>query len=328
MTHARHPIAALAALVLFSACGNAGSDRTVGISATGVVTGGVFFDANGSATRDAGDPPVAGVRVAVVTSVGRDTVRVAVTGATGSFRLAGIPVGSYAVVLDPNTVGDSVEVDGVSGNSVVLAPDDSVTLEALVRYPTRSIAAVRTGTLGERVFVEGVGLHALATFSDTLLHVVDTSGALRATRVRPSPVVAGDSVRLRGRIAERDGQRVLDDVNVFVVGAAFIPTAPVLGTASAATANTGVLDAALVRVLDAAIVDTATVGGSLRVRVNDGSGVLTMLLDRSADPTFRPPFAAGAWDAGRRFDIVGVLVPSGAGTWALRPRSGFDLTPR
>lgn len=328
MTHVRHSLAALAALFLLAACGNAGSDRTVGITATGVVTGGVFFDANGSGVRDAGDAPVAGVRVAVVTPIARDTVRVAVSNAAGTFRITGIPVGSYAVVLDPATVGDTVVIEGVSGSSVTLAPDDSVTLEALVRYPLRSVSAVRSGTLGARIFVEGVALHALATFSDTLLHVADTSGSLRAARVRPSPVVAGDSVRLRGRIAERDGQRVLDDVTVFVVGAAFIPTAPIVTTASAATASSGSLDASLVRVLDAAIVDTATVAGSLRVRVNDGSGVVTMLLDRVADLTFRPPFAAGAWDTGRRFDIVGVLVPSGAGTWALRPRSGFDLTPR
>jgi hypothetical protein len=328
VTHLRHPAAAVAALLLLSACGNAGSDRTVGITATSVVTGGVFFDANGSGIRDAGDLPVQGVRVAVVTPIARDTVRAAVSGIDGSFRIAGIPVGSYAVVLDPASVGDSVEVEGVSGSSVTLAPDDSVTLEALVRYPLRSIAAVRAGTLGERVFVEGVVLHALGAFSDTLLHVVDGAGALRATRVRSTPAVAGDSVRLRGRIAERDGQRVLDDVTVFVVGATFIPTAPVVSTANAATASGGTLDAALVRVLDAAIVDTATVAGSLRVRVTDGSGNLTMLLDRQADPTFRPPFAAGAWTAGRRFDLVGVLVPVGSGTWALRPRSGFDLTPR
>lgn len=328
MTYARHSAAALAALFFLAACGNAGSDRTVGITATGVVTGGVFFDANGSGIRDAGDLPVPGVRVAVVTPVARDTVRAAVSGATGSFRIAGIPVGSYAVVLVPSTVGDTVEVEGVNASTVTLSPDDSVTLDALVRYPLRSIADVRAGTLGERVFVEGVALHALGNFSDTLLHVVGGTGALRATRVRSSPAVAGDSVRLRGRIAERDGQRVLDDVTVFVVGAAFIPTAPVLSTASASTASSGSLDAALVRVLDAAIVDTSTVAGSLRVRVTDGSGNLTLLLDRQADPSFRPPFAAGAWNVGRRFDLVGVLVPVGNGAWALRPRSAFDLTPR
>jgi hypothetical protein len=178
------------------------------------------------------------------------------------------------------------------------------------------------------VFVNGVALHGLAVYSDTLLHMADTSGALRATRVRPTPAVAGDSVRLRGRVAERDGQRVLDDVTVFVLGSAFIPPVSTLPTAAAATASVGTLDAALVRVLDAAITDTATVSGSLRLTVSDGSGALTVILDRVADAAFRPPFTVGQWDAGERFDLLGVLVPLGPGTWALRPRNAFDLTPR
>jgi hypothetical protein len=31
---------------------------------------------------------------------------------------------------------------------------------------------------------------------------------------------------------------------------------------------------------------------------------------------------------GARFDITGVLVPTGAGTWRLKPRSALDLTLR
>ena len=122
MTYVRHSAATLAALLLLSACGNAGSDRTVGITATGIVTGGVFFDVNGSGTRDAGDLPLAGVRVAVVTPIARDTVSIAVSNATGSFRIAGIPVGSYAVVLDAASVGDTVVVEGVSGSVVSHVP--------------------------------------------------------------------------------------------------------------------------------------------------------------------------------------------------------------
>ena len=48
----------------------------------------------------------------------------------------------------------------------------------------------------------------------------------------------------------------------------------------------------------------------------------------AADGTFRPPFVAGAWTVGRRYDFIGVLVPSGVGTWALRPRSALDLLAR
>jgi len=291
------------------------------------VRGFVYFDANGSGSFDAADAPFAGARVRLVTPIARDTVLRATTAANGTFRVTGVPVGTYAVVLDAASVGDSLVVTGIGG-VVNILPNDSVSVEGVAAYPYRSIAQVRTGTLGARVFVAGVALHGLATYSDTLLHVVDTSGSLRAVRVRPSPVAAGDSVRLRGRIAERDGQRVLDDVTVFVVGAAFIPTAPVVSTVVADAAAAGALDATLIRVLDAAITDTATVAGSLTLTVNDGSGALTVLLDRAADDSFRPPFVAGRWDAGVRFDLIGVLVPRGPGAWALRPRTGFDLIPR
>lgn len=328
MTRTVQRLTVAAAFATLAACGNAGSDLGVGITATGSVIGAVYFDANGSGTRDAGDTPMVGVRVAVVTPLSRDTVRAASSDIAGEFRISGVPVGSYAIVVDSGTIGDSVEVVGLPAGTIALAPDDSVDVDALLSFPFRTAAEVRSGTLGDRVFLTGVALHGRALFSDTLFHVVDTTGALRATRVRPTSAVAGDSLRLRGRIAERDGQRVLDDVTVFVLGATFIPTVPTLTSAVAATAAAGAQDAALVRVLDAAVVDTATVNGNLRVRVNDGSGVLSVVLDRAADGSFRPPFVAGAWTAGRRYDFIGVLVPSGVGTWALRPRSALDLLAR
>lgn len=330
MTRLRRDLGALvvvAASAFAAGCGNAGADRTIGITATGVVRGFVFFDANGSGTFDAGDTPFAGARVRLVTPIARDTALRAETALDGSFRVPGVPVGSYGVVLDSTSVGDSVVVEGLGGD-VTLLPNDSVTVDGIVRYPRHTTAQVRAGTLGARVFVDAVALHALAVFSDTLFHFADTSGALRATRVRPSSVVTGDSVRLRGRIAERDGQRVLDDVTVFPLGSAFVPSVLTVSSAAAATAAGGTLDAALVRVLDAAIADTATVEGSLRLTVSDGSGALTVRLDRTADAAFRPPFAVGQWDAGTRFDFLGLLVPTGPGTWELRPRNAFDLTPR
>lgn len=318
----------LLTLAALAACGNAGADRTVGITATGSVSGSLFLDANGSGTVDAGDTPVTGVRVALVTPLRRDTLRSATTDANGAFDLGAVPVGSYEVVLDPASIGDTVEVSGLDGAQVTLAPDEALELAGRLTYPRRTAAQLRTDPLGRRVFLEGVALHGYGIYSDTLLHVVDTTGALRAARVRPSVVATGDSVRLRGRIAERDGQRVLDDVTVFIIGGALLPTSPVVTTQQAANALGGSLDAAIVRLFDVPIIDTATVLGGLRLQVDDGSGPLTVVLDRVADAAFRPPFLAGQWDAGERFDFVGVLVPLSPGTWALRPRNAFDLTPR
>jgi len=311
------------------ACGGDGASRSLGITATGTVLGSVLFDADGSGAATLGDQPLSGVRVRLLTPVARDTVLRATTAADGTFRIPSVPVGTYTLVIDTTSVGDSVEVDALAERTVTLLPADSVSVDALVSFPTITLLEARSAAVGTRVFVRGVAMHALTTFSDTLLHVADSTAALRAARVRPSGVVNGDDVRLRGRIALRDGQPVLDDVTVFTLGTAFnVPSAPILTTAAAATAAAAVRDAALVRLVDVAVVDTQTVLGSLRVRVNDGSGDLVMLLDRTADVTFRPPFAAGTWNVGRRYDAVGVLVPLSPGVWALRPRSAFDLIAR
>lgn len=318
-----------ASLLGIAACARDGSERALGISATGSVVGSVQFDADGSGSASTGDVPMAGVRLRLLTPVARDTVLRATTGINGSFRFAGVPVGSYAVVIDEASVGDSVEVSAPAGVTVTVLPDDSASVNELVTFPSATLAAARALPVGTRVFVSGFALHARTTFSDTLLHVVDSTGALRATRVRPTSVAAGDPVRMRGRIALRDGQPVLDDVSVFLAGGAELPPpAPTLTSASAATAATGTRDAALVRLVDAEVIDTATVLGNLRVTLNDGSGDVVMLLDRAADATFLPPFAAGVWDAGRRYDVIGVLVPLSPGVWAIRPRSVFDLIAR
>ncbi len=316
------------ALAALAACDNAGAYRTVGITATGVVRGLVYFDANGSGGFDAADAPLAGARVRLVLPLSNDTLLRAVTGVDGSFRVDGVPVGSYNVVVDPTSVGDSAQIVRVTAGPLQLRPADSVSVEAVASFPLRTTQQVRSATLGERIFVTGVALHGRATFSDTLLHVVDTSGALRATRVRPTAAVEGDSVRLRGRVALRNGQRVLDDVTVYVLGATFVPTAPVLSSLVASTGDAGGRDAALVRVLDAVVSDTATVLGNLTMTVSDGSGDLTVVLDRLADIAFRAPFAVGSLAAGARYDLTGVLVPTGTGTWVLRPRGALDLVPR
>lgn len=317
-------------LVTASGCENRGADRSLGIDATGEVRGSVYFDANGSRTADAADAPFAGALVRLLAPVSRDTLLRTVSDADGAFSFSAVPVGSYAIVIDSASAGDSaLVVIGASGFLSVI-PGETAEFEAAISYPFASIAEARAAVPGTRLFITGVALHSRGSFSDTTLHVVDTSGAMRATRVRPSAVLvsAGDSVRLRGRVAERLGQRVMDDVSVFVVGPTFIPTAATITTASASSAEGGTRDAELVRILDAEILDTAIVVGNLEVTVDDGSGPLVMVLDRTADLAFRAPFPPGEYDAGNRFDLTGVLVPNGDGTWRLKPRSVLDLVRR
>jgi len=317
------------ALVL-TACSNAGDDRVIGLDATGVVSGRVYFDANGSRTSDAEDLPQAGVRVVLRAAASATTSRSVVTGADGRFRLVGVPVGAYRVDIDTTTIGDSVRVATSQPVVALVLPDDSVTVETGISLPVVTAAAVRTLAPGTPVFVVGIALHAPDTFSDTVVHVVDTSGALRATRVRPTAtaVAAGDSVRLRGRVAVRLGQRVLDDVSSFIVGRTFIPTTPLLTSAQAATASAGTRDAALIRLVNVLVTDTATVAGNVQMTVTDGSGAVVVVLDRAADVAFRAPLPAGQYGVGSRFDLSGVLTPTGTGAWRVRPRSVFDLVRR
>lgn len=314
-----------------AACENGGATRTVGITANGVVRGTVFFDANASRTLDGADAGIGGALVGLTLPGALDTLFRTTTGADGTFRFASVPVGSYAVVIDSNTLGDSLRTVASSATIVTVFPGDSVTFEASASFPIRTISEARGLAPGTRVFVRAIALHGRGIFSDTTLHVVDQTGAMRATRVRPSSVAvaAGDSVVLRARVAERLGQRVLDDVTVFVVAPTLIPAAPSITTAAAATGGSaGVLDAALVRLQNAQIIDTATVAGNLQLTLNDGSGAVTMVLDRAADVAFRPPLPAGLFAPTNRLDVAGVLVPTGAGAWRVKPRSTLDIIDR
>ncbi|MBL8998675.1 MAG: hypothetical protein KJZ74_04700 [Gemmatimonadales bacterium] len=322
--------AALAVLAVLAAagCDNIGADRSIGVQATGIVRGFVYFDANGSRSFDAADVPFLGARIRILSPVSRDTIYRATTLPNGTFRLTGVPVGTYAVVLDSASAGDTARVVSVDFTTFAVVPGDSVVVTGAISYPEYFARDVRTLPLGTRVFVSGVALHARGTFSDTILHVADSTGAIRAGRLRATDAAAGDSIRLRGTVATRLGQRSVEDAAVFIVGSAFIPTARTITTASAATAAAGTLDAALVRVANATVSDTSTVAGNLTMTVSDGSGALTVVLDRASDASFRSPFPPGLYVAPNRFDIVGVLVPTGTGGWRLRPRSFLDLTRR
>lgn len=327
----KHQLRIAAALLALAACDNGGATRTIGITATGIVRGSVYFDANGSGSRDAADVGFAGAAVRVISPVGADTILRVTTGADGTFRLGAVPVGTWRVAIDSMSAGDTAVVVGARVVMVTVLPGDSVEVVGAISYPVRTIVEARALAPGARVFVRAIALHERTTFSDTTLHVVDATGAMRATRVRPStPAVAtGDSVILRARIADRLGQRVLDDVSVFVVAPSFVPTAPTISTSLAATGGAaGALDAALVRVADALVSDTATVAGSFQMTVTDGSGAVVVILDRAADAGFRAPLPANLYVPANRFDFVGVLVPTGAGTWRLKPRSSLDLLRR
>lgn len=302
------------------ACEHAGADRVLAIDGSAVVNGVAYFDVNGTRQlEDDIDQRLGGVRVQLVVRGTRQAVASGVSDVAGSFTMSGLPPGEYVLNIDDATVGDTAQVVQIDGEQISLTPDGSVDVLVTISFPIVSVVEARSLAIGEKVFVQGVALTSRGAFGDTTVHIADTSAAMRLIRVRAA-VFVGDSVRVRGTTAARDGQPTLDDVVPFVLAIASLITAMDVSTADAATAKGGSLDAALVRVADAVIGDTATVAGSFRLTVDDGSGALEVLLDEDVDIDLTPYIPNAI------VDVTGVLVPSGSGSWALKPRSSSDLT--
>jgi hypothetical protein len=321
-------LAALLALGALAGCPNAGEDRLLSIGAAGIVRGFVVFDQNGNQLPDVQDSAFANFRMKLITVSARDSIAGDATDANGVFRMEPVPAGTYLVVIDSVKLSDTAVVARMDSTQVTVKPGDSVQVEVTIGYPHVSIRAVRTTVpLGRRVFVNGIALNALPTFSDTTLHVQDTSAAIRMTRVRQAAFTISDSIRVRGTTSQRDGQRTLDDVTVIPLAAAFLPQATVLTTAAAASAASGTRDAQLVQVDSATISDTTHLGQQgLRLTVNDGSGPLEVFLDGNISPAFRQGTYDPDYIPGNAFDFVGLLAPTGTpGVWRLKPRSVQDL---
>ena len=85
----------------------------------------------------------------------------------------------------------------------------------------------------------------------------------------------------------------------------------------AATADGGLLDAALVGVAGATRIDISTIATDVAIRMNDGSGPLDVVFD----PNLGPPAPLGGTLSGN-----GVLVPATGSTWQLKVRADTDVT--
>jgi hypothetical protein len=315
-----------ATLLSTAACSNAGSDRVLAVSATGTVSGVVYFDADGSSSLTAGDDSLRDVRVELVPA--GDTTRIIETTLSqpsGSYRFTAVPVGAYAVRVDPATIGDTVAVLKVDSARVTLLPSDSALVNVGVGFPAVSIAAARALPVGRKVFLTGLVLNNSTAFEDSVVHLVDTSAAIRLTRLR-APVGAGDSVRVRGTTARRDALPTFDDVRVVPLGAGLAPAPNALSVPQAGTAGGGTRDAALAEVRGVTVAYTTPGTASTTMIVSDGTDSLEVLLDGNADPSFRPGQLGVDYIRGNRFDIVGVLQPKSPGVWRLKPRSAADLT--
>jgi hypothetical protein len=321
----------LAALALgLAACTESGPERVLSVNTTGTLIGTVFLDRNGNGTLDAVDGPVPGVALRIFPSGARESVARPVSAANGAFVADELPVGDYVLRIDSLTVPDSVRLLRISATPAasdttrahITAADTTAVVVAL-GHPRETVATARALPPGRRVFVEGVTLNSWATYGDSTLHVADSTGAIRATRVAPVSVSSGQRVRILGTTDIRDGQGTLTDAVAFPLGSGQAPNPVQIATSVAATADVGRLDAALARVVQTTILGVETnAAGDFILTVTDGSGLLQVVLDRQSGIA-STPYLPGAILA-----ATGVLVPSPskAGEWQLKPRAISDLS--
>jgi hypothetical protein len=195
-----------------------------------------------------------------------------------------------------------------------------VSLDLRVVIPSGTIAEVKNLPTGSLFAVTGIALNGLATFGDNTLFIRDSSGSLRVVNVTSAFIFAGDSVRVLGIVAVREGQVVLTSVTTTVLGKSTVPAPQLINTSVAATANGGRLDAALVEIRNAQVLAVTSPGLDGNLLVNDGSGPVVIFIDRDTG------ISASGFTVGERLNVTGLLAPTGTGTWVLLPRTPADIT--
>jgi hypothetical protein len=314
------------AVAALAACDNAGeslSTRVPGGGSIGVVA---YFDRDGSGTPN---PPVdtafAGVQVMLISPGGGAPIDSGQTDVGGAVTFSNLPTGRYTVRVDTVGLGDSLVFTGTSPTEVtVLLNAAPPTILASFGFATSSIAAARGLAVGTRTLIRGVILAGLGTYSDTTAYIGDSTGSIRLTTAAGAFSVPGDSVRVVGTVARRTGQPVLDNAQIsayYLIPPGGVEPAPVsVSSGTAAGASNGQLDAALVSITAATIIDTLTSGTDFVIQVNDGSGQLEIAVDAVISLPAAPIVLGGTLDA------IGVLAPAPGATWQLKPRSTADLT--
>jgi len=301
-------------------------DQVVEIDATGVVRGTVYLDRNGKQIRDGLDPVVPNLLVRAVQALGGGEVGSAVSDENGLFVMDEVPVGTFRLSVDPASLPDSLSVFGLEGETFVVAADSVTTVNFNASFPSYELGEVATLEQGIRVFTTGIALNSRDAEGDATVHLTDGTDFLRAVDVDDVRVTTGDSIRVRGRTALEEGLPVLDDVEPFIIREDVAVPLPLdVSTDVAAVADGAALNAALVRIQAAEILDTVTVEGDLQATVDDGSGPVDLMLrdylgfDRGR---FSPGFARVEEASGL---LVGQLQPGGGLLWRIFPRSSADV---
>jgi uncharacterized repeat protein (TIGR01451 family) len=248
------------------------------------------------------------------------------TDTLGLFIVEDVPLGTYDVRLGAAILGDSLSL--LPTGTITMEVGDTTFVSLGASYPHLTLENVLTATPGRRVFTAGIGLTTRPNNGDGLVFFKGASGYLRGTNVDRSNIAPGDSLRVLGRVAVSHGRPALDAVTPFVLVSAAQLALPVeVGVPAAGEANGGALDAALVRIRDAEIRDTSTVGNDKHFWAHAGGDsvevVLRAFLGIAPSPAIRPDTVVALSQA------VGLLSPfddgSGNVRWRLLVRSASEI---
>jgi hypothetical protein len=311
--------------VALTACSNAGADLGFNLPSGGRVLASFIFDRDASGDATTPDTTFAGLHLSLVAAGSPDTVQTAITDTTGTVTFNNIPIGQYRLAVGPTGLGDSLSVTKVNPATVtVTVAGTTPTITAFVTYPLSTVSQARGLATGARVRVAGIVLSGAGQFADTTAHVRDATGAIRLLSVQSFDGIQnsiGDSVQVIGVVNSRNGQPVIDKAKLhsFVIGGP-APTADTVTASVARVANDGPLDADLIFLNTATIVGTQVLGSALVVTVDDGTAQMDLLLDPFLSPS------ASSFPVGGSVHSYGVLVPTGAGLWQLKPRASSDYT--
>ncbi len=316
----RHRFLPLLALLAIAGCDNAGENLGLPPLRQGGIGITVVFDRDGSGTINSADTVFVGARVALFVEGGVDTFRTATTDAEGLAIFGDLPIGRYSYAVVPGSVGDSLPTMlNASGPIRITANLDSLGAAetAIVGFATLTLAEARTATPGRRVFVRGVVSSALQMHTDAATFLTGTAN-LRVvpSEHRPGRTAnnLGDSVVVFGTTGMSAGQPVLLNGLIQTLAERPAPVATEITVAEARTARDGELDAALVRVSNATVGDTVSLGEEFHAEIASGTDTVLVVYDaKQAAPK-------AAFVPGRAIRVRGMLVPNGDGAWLLKPR--------
>jgi hypothetical protein len=310
---------------LTAACQDSGKGQAASIEAIGGVGAQLILDRNGNGGVDQGDTVLVGWTVNLEQPAG-GIVASQTTDASGIAIFQEVPVGRIVARVPDSELGDTLNLLPASVQPFILAAFQTAEITPVVTLPTFKVQDVRTLSTGKPLFTEGVALNRLVE-GDLTLHIRSGSSYLRILSVEESTGFnTGDSVRVSGRTALDQGVPVLDGKSVFRLRAGSGTPAPiVLSTGEAAGALAGSLDAALVRINGAEILEVVEDGDrGVYLRVDDGTGQVRIRFRRffQLDPDSIDPETDSISFA------VGLLVPVRVGeevVWEVQPRTTDDV---